>query len=282
MERAHLVAGERLDERVGRALEGDHQPVAIDGRLAHAGQAPGARRPAGGCRRTRPRAAGPRSPAGSRASRRRRAGPAQDRDPLRDALDLRRACARRGRRSGPARATSRSSAWKLCWTSGSRPAIGSSRISSSGSCMNAWIRPSFWRLPVESSRTGRSSCASKRSASASRTRRSTPPRSVGEVVEHGVAGQLRIQREIARAGSRRAGGSRGCRCWLSRPEQLRRAAGRRDQVEQQPHRRRLAGAVRAEEAEDLAALDLEVEVEEAVPGAVVLREARWCGWHDAQ
>ena len=51
-------------------------------------------------------------------------------------------------------ATSLSSAWKLCCTSGSSPAIGSSRINSSGSCMKAWTSPSFCRLPVDSSCTG--------------------------------------------------------------------------------------------------------------------------------
>ena len=123
-------------------------------RLADAGQAPAAPRPAARRRRTRSRAAGPRSPAGSRASRPRPAVRGAGSRPGRPPARPRTACATTGRPSGPAAATSASSAWKLCCTSGSRPAIGSSRISSSGSCMKAWIRPSFWRLPVESSRIG--------------------------------------------------------------------------------------------------------------------------------
>ena len=51
------------------------------------------------------------------------------------------------------------------------------------------------------------------------------------------------------------------------------AAGRTDEVEQDPHRRRLARAVGSEEPEDLALADLEVEVDDAAVRAVRLREA---------
>ena len=47
--------------------------------------------------------------------------------------------------------------------------------------------------------------------------------------------------------------------WIA-PEQLRRAGGGPDQTEQHPQRGRLAGAVRAEVAEDVAGLDGEVDV----------------------
>ena len=63
------------------------------------------------------------------------------------------------------------------WFSGSSPPVGSSRIRTPGRCMNAWTTPSFWRLPFESSRIGRSSTQPNRSTSASRVVRSTPPRS---------------------------------------------------------------------------------------------------------
>ena len=176
-DRAHLVAPRGLDERVGRALERDDQMRAVESRPrarrgARAAPRPRERRP-----RTRPRAAGRRSPAGARASRRRRAGRGAGSRPDPRPARPPTACARRGRRSGPLRRPPRAARGSSAGRAGRGPAIGSSRISSSGSCMNAWIRPSFWRLPVESSRTGRSSCASKRSASSSRTRRSTPPRS---------------------------------------------------------------------------------------------------------
>ena len=45
-------------------------------------------------------------------------------------------------------------------------------------------------------------------------------------------------------------------------------------IEQQAHRRRLAGAVRSEEAEDLTALDPEIELEDAMPVPGVLAQAR--------
>jgi hypothetical protein len=54
----------------------------------------------------------------------------------------------------------------------------------------------------------------------------------------------------------------------------RRGAGRRVQVpQQQPDERALAGAVRAQEAEDLALPDLERQVVEGADGPVVLRQA---------
>ena len=56
---------------------------------------------------------------------------------------------------------------------------------------------SFWRLPVESSSIGRPSSVSKRSARASRTCLSTPPRRVCQVVEHRLAGQRRIESELS-------------------------------------------------------------------------------------
>ncbi len=56
------------------------------------------------------------------------------------------------------------------------------------------------------------------------------------------------------------------------PENGRTAAARPQQVQQQPHRRRLAGAVGAEEAEDLAGLHLKRQRLDADDTAVVLRE----------
>ncbi len=49
-------------------------------------------------------------------------------------------------------------------------------------------------------------------------------------------------------------------------------AGRPDQVEHEPDRRRLSGAVRTEEPEDLAGLDREVEIDDSPVLAVELRQ----------
>src|SRR4029077_19262396 len=56
-------------------------------------------------------------------------------------------------------------------------------------------------------------------------------------------------------------------------EDLGAPGGRSDEVEQDPHRRGLAGAVRPEEPEDLALCDLEVEVGDPAMLAVRLRQA---------
>ena len=56
-------------------------------------------------------------------------------------------------------------------------------------------------------------------------------------------------------------------------EHLGAPAGRPDEIEQDPHRRRLARAVRSEETEDLALGDLEVELDDAAMRAVALRQA---------
>ena len=56
-------------------------------------------------------------------------------------------------------------------------------------------------------------------------------------------------------------------------EQRRRPSRRRQQAGQHLHRRRLAAAVRAEEAEDLAALDAEAHVVDGGEVAEALRQA---------
>ena len=137
--------------------------------------------------------------------------------------------------------------------------------------MNAWIRPSFWRFPVESWWIGRSMSASKRSTRLSRSRSSTPPRrsaryaSTARPLSFGYRamspGRNPTRRRISTL-SRLA----------SRPSTRAGARCRPDQVEQQAHRGRLAGAVRPEEAEHLTAFDLEIELEDPAPGSVVLRE----------
>src|ERR1700676_1808627 len=64
----------------------------------------------------------------------------------------------------PAPFTSPTSSWNVRWLSGSRPPVGSSRMSSRGSCMKASTSPSFCLLPREYSRKRRPRSSWKRSA----------------------------------------------------------------------------------------------------------------------
>ena len=72
----------------------------------------------------------------------------------------------------PSATVSRTSRSNSFCISGSRPEVGSSRMSSSGRCMNASTRPIFWRLPLDSSFAGRSRTTSNRSTSSSANARS--------------------------------------------------------------------------------------------------------------
>ena len=76
----------------------------------------------------------------------------------------------------PSARTSRMMACSSCCMSGSRPLLGSSRMSSSGSLMKAAMSATFWRLPLERSAFLRERSASSRSARSATTRSSTPPR----------------------------------------------------------------------------------------------------------
>src|SRR5216684_350414 len=63
-----------------------------------------------------------------------------------------------------------------CWFSGSRPLVGSSRMSSRGRCMKAWMSTTLRLFPVEYWRNLRLVSRSIRSMSFFRYARSTPPR----------------------------------------------------------------------------------------------------------
>ena len=106
-----------------------------------------------------------------------------------------------------------------------------------------------------------------------------------EVVEHGASGQFRIQREVAGQKTDAAADLEAVVDGVE-PEHLRRARRRPDQIQEQAHRRRLAGAVRPEEAEHLSLPNLEVEPEQPATRAEVLRQAarryRRAGAHDAK
>ena len=123
--------------------------------------------------------------------------------------------------------------------------------------MNACTMPSFWRLPFESSRIGRSRGTPKRSTSSSRKALSTL-REGGKRVELLTAGQAIVETQVAGEVTDATPGLDALRPAVS-TEQRRATAGRADDVEQQANGRALAGAVRAEEAKDLSRPDAQVE-----------------------
>ena len=150
--------------------------------------------------------------------------------------------------------------------SGSRPEVGSSRMTRSGSLMRAWARPMRWRMPLEYSRRMRLRSAlrptfSMRScafASADAGRHVEEPAveverllGVEEAVEVRFLGQVADALVLAHVG----GG-------LAEDEGL--AVGREEQAEKELDGGGLAGAVGAEEAEDLAAIDFHGEGAEGV------------------
>ena len=147
---------------------------------------------------------------------------------------------------------------------GSTPDVGSSRISISGSWITATASESRWRTPsgIDSGRSSRYGPSPKRSTSSSMRdrhrlgRQMIQPRVEPEVLPHR---QLAVEREGLRhvtdalpdlevLGVDRLA------------EQLRLAFRSGQQAGQHLHRRRLAAAVGAEEAEDLAALDREIHL----------------------
>ena len=153
--------------------------------------------------------------------------------------------------------------------SGSRPPVGSSRISSSGSWKKAWIRPIFWRLPRESSPSGRSRSAWKRSASCGARPRSAHAADLREEREELASGQPRVVREVPRQVSQ-PGSDRQAVAPRVEPEQASRAARRVKQVQERPDRRCLASAVRPEESEHLPGLDVHRDVLDATRVAIAL------------
>jgi hypothetical protein len=78
---------------------------------------------------------------------------------------------------------------------------------------------------------------------------------LGQVVQHRRAAQDRIEGELTGQEAHPPPDLQAVRPAVE-PKQCRRPGGGFDQVEQQPHRRRLARAIRAEETENLATLDV--------------------------
>jgi hypothetical protein len=98
-----------------------------------------------------------------------------------------------------------------------------------------------------------------------------PAAQLAQVVEDHRARQLRIQAEVTGEVADAAADLQGVGVRVETQQRCG-ARGGADEVQQQPHRGRLPGAVGAQEAEHLTALHLEVQLEEAPSGAEVLRE----------
>ena len=187
------------------------------------------------------------------------------------------------------RARSASSSQNRSRASGSTPDVGSSRMSISGSCTTATARDSRCRMPR--GRPDASSVDIIREAEP-RDERGNPrlgllarqveePRVQLEILPHR---ELGVEREGLRHVADAAAQAHVVGIDRS-AEQRRLALARRQQAGQHLHRGRLAAAVRAEEAEDLAALDGEAHAvdrgEVAEAHGEVARHDRgppsWCG-----
>ena len=145
--------------------------------------------------------------------------------------------------------------------SGSRPLVGSSSSSRSARVENAWTSWTFCRLPFDRARTFlsvRPGTARAADRGRRRRRRRAPgrgtrasPRSVSDGHNAGSPAMYATRRWAA-TGSRQA----------SIPNSSAEPLVGRCKPEQPADRRRLAGAVRSEEAVDLAGLDVQVELVE--------------------
>jgi hypothetical protein len=154
---------------------------------------------------------------------------------------------------------------RLC---GSSPVVGSSRNTTSGSLTSAATMLNRCACPPESWPTGRGACRSARRLE----------QLVG-VAPGGVEGaeqaqdlpqgeQLEVRRGLELDADAVLEGSRWSRT-VSSPSTLARPGGRPAEALEDLQRRGLAGAVRAEQREDLAAADLEAEAGDGVEAATV-------------
>ena len=150
---------------------------------------------------------------------------------------------------------------------GSRPFVGSSSTSSRGARSSAAASPSRCRMPSEYAFTGRRADAAEtrpgRSASSTRPRRGRAVRAAAaagvEERQVGPRRQVPVRRRTLDEGA----DPRQHRC--APAASARRSSSTRPEVgstrpEHHPHGRRLARAVRAEEAVDVALADVEVDV----------------------
>ena len=156
---------------------------------------------------------------------------------------------------------------------GSRPTNGSSMIRTSGSWRIAAMSWTFCWLPFESSSARRFSYSGiRKRASQSRPRagRLLARDRVERGEEDELLQDLEAGIEAALLGEVAPGLPRHLRRWRAGPGH--RAAVGPEDVQDDPHRRGLAGPVRTEEPEDLAALDAERDAVQGGDRAEVLRE----------
>ena len=151
-----------------------------------------------------------------------------------------------------------------CLLTTSRPIVGSSRNSTSGRCSNAAVISPRIRWPSDSWRTG----VASNSSSPSSDRHSRKPRRVlGRRHPVDVAQQLervaqrQIPPQLRPLAEHDADAQREARTVGHRPEtaHAHRAAARRQHAGHHLERGRLAGAVRADVADHLAAIDREID-----------------------
>ena len=173
-------------------------------------------------------------------------------------------------------------ALRLC---GSTPTVGSSRISTSGSCRSAaaMFRRRFMP-PLKVAGLSRARSARPTSDSAASTRSTSAARRAARRARRTARGSRRrrgSRRSRAPAARRRCGASApgcsrssSCRAAPFADEDAAAIGG--DQPAQHRHRRRLAGAVRPEQADDLAGADRERQVGD--DGAAAVRFAKALGF----
>ena len=225
----------QLAGRAGRPASSD-RPLTQDLQVAR-------RRGRGSRRGGPPPPAGPRAaaPRGRTASRRRRG------------------CASRRTRSCPCALRSRMMSRTRRRPIGSRPDIGSSRKTSSGSFMSAWASPTRCSMPLEKRRSGtsrgrgrarRARGARRRAARRRRLAHAEEPADVVEVLaRRQVVVEVRVLRQVADALAPARIVERAARGAGRSP------ASGEDEAHQDLQRRGLARAVRPEVAEDLAPRD---------------------------
>ena len=205
-----MVAGQLPHHGVEVAGGGEGRAAAGDLELGDAGQRAQPLQP-GRVAAARPRSAAAPCRAGRRSARPRSAGRrGRSRPGRRPAATSSSSCEER-KTAQPRSRSSATRARNSSCISGSRPPVGSSRISSSGRWKVARIRPTFCRLPRESWPSGRSRSARKRSASSSARPMPSTPRSRAEQPHRLAPRASRGRSRSRRAGCRAGRGSRRCR-----------------------------------------------------------------------
>ena len=170
----------------------------------------------------------------------------------------------------PPSAAPRMVSQSLARPSGSTPDVGSSSTSSSGSWARAAAKASRRRSPSGRSRTRVASRSARSGSSVATAWRPKASREKARFSRHGeVFPEAEPLGHVAQAPARLAVG----RC----AEQAHRPRARRQQAEQQADQGRLAGAVGAQQADDLAGQHGEVDVVDGREGAEPARGGRRLG-----